>query len=347
MSHADTILTAHRDTADAAINTALASTGSLPLYGMLRYFMGYEDEALQPLDAPAGKRIRSSLLLLIADMFGGARSAEDLAVAVELFHNFTLIHDDIEDNDELRRGRPTVWKLWGVDHGINAGDAQALLTNKYLLRAAASDSAGAAAADELNMYFLEVIEGQYLDFELTKKALADPEVHEAAYLEMIRKKTSVLIGTAVAAGGVAAGCAANVRDRLFIYGESFGMAYQIADDMSSVWGDVAATGKQAQGDIAERKKTYPVLYARDTAAGKRLKELYASSKTLSDTEVQEVVSLITSSGACEASRKLGEQYVVKAKKAAAELPVSAEHKEMLVTLVSTLIHFTPEQHASD
>jgi len=340
-------LESQRGVANDALKSALADTADLPIYGMLRYFMGYEDQHLKPIEGAAGKRIRSSLLLGTAEMLGGAKGATDLAVAVELFHNFTLIHDDIEDNDELRRGRPTVWKLWGIDHGINAGDAQAFLTTKHLLRAASSDEAGARAAEELNSHFQQVIEGQYLDFELTKKPLSDSDVTEEAYLEMIRKKTSVLIGTAAAAGGVAAGCDINTRDLLFAYGESFGMAYQIADDMSSIWGDVARTGKRAGGDLAERKKTYPVLHARGHSSNPRLKELYTGTAPLADTDVQELIDIVTDSGAIEATRAVGESYVAKATEAAGALPVSDTERKMLGQLVQTLVRFSPEQHASD
>jgi geranylgeranyl diphosphate synthase type I len=343
----DDVLAQYRTPVDAAIRATFDARGDLPLYGMLQYFMGYIDETLRPATGVAGKRIRSSLLLLIADLFGGAPSALDLAVAVELFHNFTLIHDDIEDNDVERRGRPTVWKLWGVNHGINAGDAQAFITTQHLLKAAAVDPASARASLELTDHFLQVVEGQYLDFELADKPLTHPNVTVDAYLEMIRKKTSVLIGTAVAAGGVAAGCDAKVRDLLFAYGESFGMAYQIADDMSSIWGSVEETGKQAYGDIVERKKTYPILYVRDHTNEPRLVELYSSAAPLSDNDIQEVVAGFDRAGACEATKALGRTYVTQAHEAAQSLPLPQQSIALLTGLVDSLVRFPPYTHAAD
>lgn len=337
----------YRTRIDIALRTALKERGDLPLYAMLEYFLGYKNENLEPIAGEAGKRIRSSLLLLVADLFGGAPSADDLSVAVELFHNFTLIHDDIEDNDEQRRGRPTVWKLWGINHGINAGDAQAFITTQYLLSAAAIDRCGAHAASELNEHFLQVVEGQYLDFELASKPLDDPMVTVEQYLDMIRKKTSVLIGTAVAAGGVAAGCDAHTRDLLFTYGESFGMAYQIADDLSSIWGSVEETGKRAYGDIFERKKTYPVLYARDSGTAERLLELYASPTPLTDTEVREVVGCLNEAGASEVTTTLGTRYIARAHEAAHALPLPEDSKEILTGLVDSLVRFPPYTHAAD
>ncbi|MBP9749398.1 MAG: polyprenyl synthetase family protein [Candidatus Pacebacteria bacterium] len=343
----DNVFIQARTRVEHALHAVFNERSELPLYGMLRYFMGYTDELSRPCDVAAGKRIRASLLLLAADMCGGGQSAEELAVAVELFHNFTLIHDDIEDNDEMRRGRPTLWKLWGVNHAINAGDAQVLITSDVLLRAAAIDQGGIAGAAELNKRFLEVIEGQYLDFELTEKALTDPAVTIDAYLEMIRKKTSVLVGAATAAGGLAAGCDATTRDLLFAYGESLGMAYQIADDMASVWGDEGDTGKRAQGDLFERKKTYPVLYARDHGVRDDFIQTYLAHSPLSDTEVEELVVAITATGAQDATRTLGELYVVRAKGAVALLPIASDAKHVLTQLVDTLVRFSPDNHAVD
>jgi len=252
-------LTEARDVADKEVQKALDEAGGLPMYDMLRYFMGYENPLKTPSPGMHGKRTRSALLLLIAEMFGGSKSAPVLAAGIELFHNFTLIHDDIEDGDEMRRGQPTVWKEWGINHGINAGDAQTLLVDRCLLRASGIDSDGHAAAELMNETFLGVIEGQYLDFELTEQTLGDATVTEEAYLEMIRKKTAILIGVAVAAGGRSAGTDETTTQQLFTYGESLGMAYQMTDDLVSIWADEKTTGKAACGDIYERKKTFPIL----------------------------------------------------------------------------------------
>lgn len=341
------VLATYSAQADAVIRVALEAYGDLPMYGMLRYFLGYTDEHLRPTTGVAGKRIRSSLVLLIADMFGGAKSAQDLAIAIELFHNFTLIHDDIEDNDAVRRGRPTVWKLWGVNHAINAGDAQMLIVSNFLLRATSSGENGARATRELNTYFLEVVEGQYLDFMLTEKSLTDPSVTVDMYLEMIRKKTSVLVGAATVAGGLAAGCDTVTRDTLFTYGESLGMAYQIADDMASLWGETKDTGKRAHGDLHERKKTYPILYARDHGVSEQFRARYGDVTPLNEKETQELVVALSATGAREATRALGKKYVARAQDAAQSLPISLEHRTVLAELVDTLVRLAPDNHATD
>lgn len=324
---------------DDRIDLVLKNAGDLPMYHMLRYFMGFSNDLQQPTSGTHGKRTRSALLLLIAEMFGGAKSALDLAAAVELFHNFTLIHDDIVDNDEMRRGQPTVWKQWGVDHAINSGDAQLLLTNKCLLHAIVSDPVnGVGASELLNNYFLEVCEGQYLDFELTKKRLDDQAVTKEAYLEMIRKKTAVLVGAASAAAGKATGTTDEVTKKLFTYGEQLGMAYQIVDDYVSVWGGKGATGKNEYGDIIERKKTFPVLYTREHGNSKRLIELYEKTEVLTDTEISEVVALFEEAGADIATQKYAESHVENARDVVKSLPIIDESKQILVALVEKVVH---------
>lgn len=323
---------------DSKIESIYAEAGSLPMYHMLRYFMGYENDLRKPTEGIHGKRTRSALLLLVADMFGGAESALELAAGIELFHNFTLIHDDIVDNDEMRRGQPTVWKLWGVDHGINTGDAQLLLTNQCLLRASQTDPKnGGAGALLLNKHFQEVVEGQYLDFELTKKKLDDVEVTEEAYLEMIRKKTAVLVGAASSAGGRATGCSEETTAKLYAYGEALGLAYQIVDDFVSVWGEVHKTGKHAYGDILERKKTYPVLFTREHGNKKRLVELYEKEGILTDEDVREVLALFEEAGARDATQVFIHLHVEKARNAVLSLPLDERAKETLATLVEMLV----------
>ena len=330
---------------DARLEQLLKDAGDLSMYHMLRYFMGYNNTLRQPTQGTHGKRTRSSLLLLIAKLFGGSEFAVDLAAAVELFHNFTLIHDDIVDNDEMRRGQPTLWKLWGTDHGINSGDAQLLLTNQILLEVAQKDRAhGVLTAQLLNHYFREICEGQYLDFELTKKMLQDPLVTTEAYLEMIRKKTAVLVGAAAGAGAMTAGCDEEVVQKLFTYGESLGLAYQIVDDYVSIWGATDATGKRAYGDIIERKKTYPTLFTRDHGDGARLTALYAKKEALTEKEVREVVGLFEKAGAREATEAYAHTYVEKARVIAQSLPLDDASKDILVALVEkvTLVAGTLE-----
>jgi len=270
-------------------------------------------------------------------MFGGGKSAEELAAAIELFHNFTLIHDDIVDNDEMRRGQPTVWKVWGVDHAINSGDAQLLIMNKHFLKAAEIDPTnGTKAAQLLNTYFLEVCEGQYLDFELTQKKLSDKEVTEEAYFEMLRKKTAVLVGSATAAGAQSAGEDEDVVKTMYTYGESLGLAYQLVDDVVSVWGESKKTGKRAYGDIYERKKTYPVLYTLKNGKRDELLKIYEKEGELTEGDVEKAISIFDEAGARYATEELIEEYIEKSRSSVAKLSLDNENKEKLISVVDKI-----------
>ena len=328
------MLDAEKKLVDDKILALFKDTGDLQMYHMLRYFMGYENKLKNPSDGKHGKRNRSALLLMVADMFGGGESALELAAAIELFHNFTLIHDDIVDNDEMRRGQPTVWKVWGIDHAINSGDAQLLLTNRCLLKAAEADSVnGTKAGQLLNNYFLEVCEGQYLDFELTKKKLGDKAVTEEAYFEMIRKKTAVLVGSATAAGGQSAGAGPQTVRSLYMYGESLGLAYQLVDDLVSVWNESEETGKRAYGDMYERKKTYPVLYTLQNGDKDELLNIYDKEGDITESEIKKAIALFEDAGAKEATEKQIETYIDKSRKNAENLPLGDREKEKLISIV--------------
>lgn len=328
------MLEEEKNLVDKNITASFKKAGDLPMYHMLRYFMGYENDLKKPSEGKHGKRNRSALLLLVADMFGGGESAIELAAAIELFHNFTLIHDDIVDNDEMRRGQPTVWKVWGVDHAINSGDAQLLLMSKHLLRAAEIDPVyGTKAAQLLNSYFIEVCEGQYLDFELTKKKLGDSEVTEEAYFEMLRKKTAVLVGSATAAGAQSAGVEDRVVSTMYTYGESLGLAYQLVDDVVSVWCESEKTGKRAYGDIYERKKTYPVIYTLKHGKRDELLTIYEKEGELTENEVKEVISLFEAAGAREATEDVIEKYIEKSRNSVKTLPLDDEKKTQLISIV--------------
>ncbi|MBU6310765.1 polyprenyl synthetase family protein [Patescibacteria group bacterium] len=323
---------------DAEARTFL-ERGPYAMYGMMRYFMGYADENLVSVaECFGGKRFRSGLLLLIADQYGALEDAVPLALSIELFHNFTLIHDDIVDRDEMRRGRPTVWKLWGSDHAINTGDGQLLLALEALERA------HPARRDRARPFFLEkyreVIEGQYLDFELTAYSLNDPRTTEAAYLEMLTKKTSVLVGAATAGAGIAALMRDEELERLWNFGLALGRAYQICDDTVSIWGSGDMTGKVPHGDVRERKKTLPVLIAYERLTGTSRDEfahLYGSKKSLSADEIQRAIALMNSVDAYGAARARVDREAGYARQAADSLAIPEVGKELLGSLVTTLL----------
>lgn len=310
------------------------------LYGMLRYFMGYANEQFASVRHPVGKRVRPGLALLIAEAYGVKRQALPAALSIELFHNFTLIHDDIVDHDELRRGRPTVWRLWGVDHAINSGDAQLLLVFSVL-----EDTHGVPALRTAKLrarlieLYLDVIDGQYLDFTLAASALGSAQVSQSACLTLLAKKTGKLIRAATEASAIIAGRSAGEIAALGEFGESLGIAYQLYDDYQSIWGDRAKTGKKNYGDLFERKKTLPIVYARDRLSGsakKRLIALYAK-KTLTTREVIEIARLIESVGAREELLAVAQAYKDRALKALTKTTLPERTKTILADVARTLV----------
>ncbi len=227
-------------------------------YGMLAYHLGWVDAQLQPARQDAGKRIRPMLCLLACAACGGdPAQALPAAAAIELLHNFSLIHDDIQDRSETRRGRPTVWALWGIAQAINAGDALFTIAHRALWRLR---ERGVPAkrileiAERFDAACLMLTRGQHFDlaFESAER------VTVAEYMAMIQGKTAALLG---AATGIGARLADHPPGDLEAFGEALGMAFQIQDDLLGIWGDPAVTGKSAADDLRTRKKTLPVILA--------------------------------------------------------------------------------------
>jgi geranylgeranyl diphosphate synthase type I len=314
------------------------------MYGMMRYFMGFTDETFSGPKVYGGKRFRSGLCLLIADLYGtekGKKVGLKGAASLELFHNFSLIHDDIVDKDPLRRGRPTVWKLWGVDYAINTGDAQLILSQMKALEACEIDTKrGIEMTRFLLEKYLEVIEGQHLDFFLTALKTGDERVDEKSHYEMIGKKTAVLIGAAAACAGIASGKSAKEQSLLWKFGHSLGMAYQLNDDIVSIWGAPEITGKISFNDLREKKKTLPVIYAFAKLSEKEKKEfqtIYDKETSLNEQDLKKILIYLESTGAHEYARKQVLSYLKRAENAVKELSVSKEGKETLLNLSTMLL----------
>jgi geranylgeranyl diphosphate synthase, type I len=231
-----------------------------PYYGMMQYHLGWLDEQLQPANASSGKLIRPVLVLLANRVFGGSdEQALPLAAGIQLLHDFSLIHDDIEDNSATRRGRRTTWNIWGLAHGINAGDGMFALAHRAVY---GLSDAGVAAdrvlriARDFENTILRICEGQYLDMS----AEGQMDVSEDRYLRMIRGKTAKL---AAASAGLGAQVATDDRDAieaLWQFGEALGMAFQMQDDLLDIWGAPEHTGKPFAADLVQRKMSLPVIY---------------------------------------------------------------------------------------
>jgi geranylgeranyl diphosphate synthase type II len=214
----------------------------------------------------SGKRLRPMLCLLANELFDGdEQQALWPALALETFHNFTLIHDDIMDKAPLRRGKETVYQKWNADIAILSGDAMLAQAFQYALK----PNCGAELARQLGKVAIEICEGQQMD--LNFETLGNVTIPE--YLEMIRLKTAVLLATALQMGATVAGAPAIDIQRLYDFGINMGMSFQLQDDILDLYSDVAVFGKRHGGDIADNKKTYLYLKALELASEKDRKRL--------------------------------------------------------------------------
>jgi geranylgeranyl diphosphate synthase type I len=233
---------------------------------MTAYHLGWVEPDGSPADHSAGKRIRPALVCWAAEATGGTlEEALPAACAVELVHNFTLVHDDVQDRDSLRRGRPTVWSVWGEAQAINAGDAIGAMALVTLLGPAGAEPAQrlrrSQAAAALLRAEIEVIEGQTLDLQHEGR----PETPSRTYLRMVEAKTGALVGASLELGAIVSGAPEAVQERLRRAGRLLGVAFQLRDDWLGVWGDPELTGKSKENDLTRRKLTFPVVRAYEVA----------------------------------------------------------------------------------
>jgi geranylgeranyl diphosphate synthase, type I len=261
--------------------------------------------------ARRGKRLRPHMVMRVATTEGAAvESALDAAVAVEIFHNYSLVHDDVEDRDELRHGRPTLWSACGIAQAINAGDAMCALSFLSLERAAAHVDARRVLHMIALLHEAHAVmcEGQSLDlrFETEMRVGLD------GYHRMIECKTAQLFDASCRLGAHVAGCHDETIAGYGAVGRAYGMAFQIRDDVSGIWSSVDETGKITGSDVARRKWTFPVVWAvaqprstaRDAVAG-----AYASMRPLEAPEVERVIAALDELGAREAARSAAAEHV--------------------------------------
>lgn len=268
--------------------------GALPIYQVIAYHLGWMDESLRPTQASSGKRFRPLLCLRCCAAAGGDPSqAAWIAAAIELLHNFTLIHDDIQDRSETRRHRPTVWRLWGEAQAINAGDALFALSQLAALEASRllAGDRGSELLQRFNETTLRIVEGQVLDLSFERS----DTVETAAYLAMIERKTAALVAYAAWAGAFAAGVASERAEGFSEFGRQLGIGFQLQDDYLGVWGDPAATGKACGDDLRRRKKSLPVVILLERlspADRRRLLTLWSAQDEVSPEAVDEILDLL-------------------------------------------------------
>jgi len=215
-----------------------------------------------------GKRIRPALLLLANDLFGGqTKNAIDAAIAIEIFHNFTLVHDDIMDNAPLRRGKPTVCKKWNKDIAILSGDVMLVEAYQSLIKCNPVYLVEILAV--FNESAIKVCEGQQFDMNFENSS----SVNIDDYLKMIELKTAVLLGTSLKIGTILSGADSEDAMNMYEYGKNLGVAFQLMDDILDLYGNPKKFGKRIGGDIIANKKTYLLLKAQEIAKGSIRKEL--------------------------------------------------------------------------
>jgi geranylgeranyl diphosphate synthase type I len=306
----------------------------------MRYHLGFEDAGGLPIESTGGKMLRPALVLLACEAVGGdPERAMPAAVAVELLHNFSLIHDDIEDGSDTRHGRTTLWKLIGVPQAINAGDGLFVIAQRTLL-----DLAGVGVAPErvlmtsrmLNDACIALCEGQHDDLAFEERT----RVSQAEYEAMIAGKTAALIGACTGIGAIAGGADDATVAAMALCGIRLGMAFQIQDDVLGIWGEAAETGKSASDDIRSRKKSAPVVYAFDHLEGEalaRLERIYASS-SLSDAEVTDALALFDAVETRAAVISMAEQWAAQAIETLRPLELQPERRADLQALAAFFVH---------
>ena len=292
----DALLEPHLRDAVAALD------GGAPLLaGMARYHLGTVDPRFHPV-APGqvdrGKRVRPAVALLSCAAAGGdPAAAAPLGAALELLHNFTLIHDDIQDQSPSRRHRPTVWSQWGAGQAINAGDALFAAAHLPLYRlrdGGAPASLVLRVLEGFDRMTIEIVRGQTLDLGFEGR----PDVTADDYLAMIAGKTAAIVCFAAAAGALLGGADEAESERFGAFGLALGLGFQVRDDALGIWGSAAATGKVAADDIRRRKQALPALLLRERLAGNARAELDAlyGAPDIDDRGIARVLALMAETG---------------------------------------------------
>jgi len=266
-------------------------------YAMQEYQLGWRDERLTPAHAESGKLLRPLLSLLACRAAGGVpEQALPLAASIQLVHDFSLIHDDIEDQGDMRRGRPTVWKLWGLAQGINTGDGMLIVAHLAVHRLSEVGVPAEIVLEVIRRFdetILTVCEGQFLDLSYE----GDLRISEADYLAMIGRKTATLVAAASGLGAIVGGANAATTAAMFDFGQNLGLAFQVQDDVLGIWGDSAVTGKPPAADLHRRKVSLPIIHALHGAEQREgLARLYGKKHT-NDEDVRRILDILEQAGA--------------------------------------------------
>jgi geranylgeranyl diphosphate synthase, type II len=274
-----------------------------------------------------GKRIRPVMLLMAADMFGGnLQNAMPVALSIEIFHNFSLIHDDIMDRAPLRRGRQTIHEKWNANTAILSGDTMMVKAYDQFLKL--PESLIRPVLDVFNLTATGVCEGQQLDMNFEQ----EEDVSIGDYMEMIRLKTAVLIGASLRLGGLVAGAAEKDQELLYNFGIQTGLLFQLKDDLLDTYGNTEVFGKKQYGDILTNKKTFLYLKAIEHASGKeqvKLTQLYANHSVDPEIKVKKVLKYFDEANVKEQTEDKILEHYLSARESLGAINVSKEKKSIL------------------
>jgi geranylgeranyl diphosphate synthase type II len=283
-----------------------------------------------------GKRVRPVLCLMGNELFDEINpDAWHVASAIELFHNFTLIHDDIMDKAPLRRNKPTVHEKFGTNTALLAGDVMLVMAYDYLNKIDKSYST--RVIHLFNRTAREVCEGQQLDMDFEK----NENVQFDEYLHMISLKTSVLLAASLKMGAILGGALERNRNLIYEFGRKLGLAFQVQDDYLDAFGDPEKFGKQTGGDIKANKKTFLWIHALETASAQQKQELEQLLKTDDDTKVDRVLSIFKACKVDEWAKELKDKYLQEALSHLDDIAVVSKRKEPLKHLA---LYLTQRQH---
>ena len=330
-----------------------------PFYGQMQYHLGWVDTNFSPMSSNPGKLLRPTLLLLAYEAAGKYNpDAETVqpdsshlsralpaAASVELTHNFTLIHDDIEDGDNERRHRPTLWNVWGIPQAINTGDGMFALA-RYALWDVVDEGVDPAIAVQLGAVLdkacLVLAEGQYLDISFENR----DDISVAMYVDMIGRKTATLMGCAAEMGALLGTREAETIFRLRSFGFSIGIAFQVRDDLLGVWASTEELGKTPAGDIYRRKKSLPVLHALEYAEASDqqfLRQFYSQKTPITSTQVEEILAIFERTHTKEYCCSFLIEQCRMAHEALANVPRNSNAvANRAISDMETLVHFVEE-----
>ena len=330
----------YREYLETALAAAVPPLEDHAVNTLLRYHLGWSDRTGVPAATPSsqGKALRPTLCMFACDALqGDPGHAAPAAAALELIHNFSLVHDDIQDQGMERRHQPTVWAVWGTEQALVAGDAMQSLGDLSTLGVDGDvpPATTIRVSQLLTQSYLEMIEGQCRDLEFERRDTIESD----EYLAMIALKTGALIRSSMEIGATIATEDPETLESVARFGRAIGRLFQIRDDYLGIWGDEAITGKSTDSDIVQRKKSYPIVYAFQHAAGADRVELLRlySQEALDEDDVNRVLQILDDLGADRQTDELTESTAEEGRAALAMLelpPWAAEDASNLIDFMA-------------